>query len=448
MIRRPPRSTLFPYTTLFRSFPLSGSALRRRRQLHLPIQSQPLRATIPRLRGLLAGGLSSALSRHFLTFWIIGGKMFLKGVAQNLALLAAALFACLLMAEFFFGLFGISALREDVSSYRVKDAVFHHGFIPGSRGVSRSSEFEVGYSINSLGFRDGEHPVGKVNGTFRILVLGDSYTEGYGVEAAQRFSGLLEAMLNNGSGRRYEVVNMGVASYSPILEYLVLRDKGLALEPDLVILNYDWRDASNDYSYGLLSVRNGSGSLVAVSPPAEGNISLFARIRDFMSRRSYVYQFFAQRFSPVTSQWVPGGVEGDPYIITRDNLAVEGVRRLFNISAPFILEMNELLGSRGIPLVIHVYPLGHQLSAGAWKSGRLRFFLGDKAYPLLPFEVVEEFGRQHGIRVVNSYGYFRDAGNYSGMFFDYDGHWTPAGHVVAATGLYAFLENSTILSGD
>src|SRR2546422_7279277 len=32
MIRRPPRSTLFPYTTLFRSLELVGEVLRRRRR--------------------------------------------------------------------------------------------------------------------------------------------------------------------------------------------------------------------------------------------------------------------------------------------------------------------------------------------------------------------------------------------------------------------------------
>src|SRR3712207_8914545 len=32
MIRRPPRSTLFPYTTLFRSGPLAAAACRRRRR--------------------------------------------------------------------------------------------------------------------------------------------------------------------------------------------------------------------------------------------------------------------------------------------------------------------------------------------------------------------------------------------------------------------------------
>src|SRR3712207_7291310 len=42
MIRRPPRSTLFPYTTLFRSYSALGDALRRARG--------PLRALIERVQ--------------------------------------------------------------------------------------------------------------------------------------------------------------------------------------------------------------------------------------------------------------------------------------------------------------------------------------------------------------------------------------------------------------
>src|SRR2546425_5705572 len=46
MIRRPPRSTLFPYTTLFRSRP----ALRRSRRFHLPgdpVQKRGDRLSLP-----------------------------------------------------------------------------------------------------------------------------------------------------------------------------------------------------------------------------------------------------------------------------------------------------------------------------------------------------------------------------------------------------------------
>src|SRR5258708_21795100 len=37
MIRRPPRSTLFPYTTLFRSRPIHGHSRRRDRQRRAPL---------------------------------------------------------------------------------------------------------------------------------------------------------------------------------------------------------------------------------------------------------------------------------------------------------------------------------------------------------------------------------------------------------------------------
>ena len=36
--------------------------------------------------------------------------------------------------------------------------------------------------INSLGFRDREHSLQKPEGVFRVLVLGDSVTEGFGVD--------------------------------------------------------------------------------------------------------------------------------------------------------------------------------------------------------------------------------------------------------------------------
>src|SRR3712207_7625969 len=49
MIRRPPRSTLFPYTTLFRS------ALRRRRAFFLSVSrdGNPLQKVVARVRALL-----------------------------------------------------------------------------------------------------------------------------------------------------------------------------------------------------------------------------------------------------------------------------------------------------------------------------------------------------------------------------------------------------------
>src|SRR3712207_7221874 len=54
MIRRPPRSTLFPYTTLFRSDPAKADA-RPRRPADGRLRLPALDGAEPRLRRLLAG---------------------------------------------------------------------------------------------------------------------------------------------------------------------------------------------------------------------------------------------------------------------------------------------------------------------------------------------------------------------------------------------------------
>src|SRR3712207_8225646 len=69
MIRRPPRSTLFPYTTLFRSFPSGKSTRRSVRQNSLfrasaPIGSPPRTAPVVHLRKAKAGDPRSSRSEE------------------------------------------------------------------------------------------------------------------------------------------------------------------------------------------------------------------------------------------------------------------------------------------------------------------------------------------------------------------------------------------------
>lgn len=366
----------------------------------------------------------------------------------NLALLAVALVFSFIVAEVLLSVFGVSALQQ-ASGYRTSSDVWHHGFVPNSSGDFKTSEWDTHYSIGSLGFRDREYNITKPAGVFRILMLGDSYTEGYGVELNQSFSKVLEGMLNNNSlGAKYEVIDTGVGSYSPILEYVVLKYKGLALQPDMVILNYDWSDPHDDYIYSRTAVWNGT-NLVAVRSQPEQPKTFFANARGFLSRHSRVYQFFAKRFAAVTSEIVPGNPESDSVIFLRENLTTQNYLKLFNNSVPYLVMIENDLKQRNIPFVIHTYPYAVQVSTDAWKSGRAVLgFRDDLVYPLTPFDVVQEFGIKNNITVVSSYNDFRAASDPSRLYFNYDGHFTAAGHKVAAAALYDFLENSTILPRD
>jgi hypothetical protein len=91
---------------------------------------------------------------------------------------------------------------------------------------------------NRLGFRGPEIAVPKGPDTFRILVLGDSVAYGTGVDDGVTFLRRWEAELNAAGGRRFEVVNTGHPMYDSAQELALLRDEGLALRPDLVLLVY------------------------------------------------------------------------------------------------------------------------------------------------------------------------------------------------------------------
>ena len=124
---------------------------------------------------------------------------------------------------------------------------------PHTSGQSHLGGPDLGViEINSLGLRDREIAIEKPDGVKRILVLGDSYVFGVGVDRSHVFSTRLEELLDASSAQRFEVINMGVSGYSTDQEYLLFRELGKALDPDLIILvvcDNDHFGNSTDFIY-------------------------------------------------------------------------------------------------------------------------------------------------------------------------------------------------------
>src|SRR5437762_1543338 len=90
---------------------------------------------------------------------------------------------------------------------------------------------------NSLGLRGPE--IGpKPAGVRRVLALGDSFTFGHAVEAAEAWPAVLEGLLNARGGPRYEVVNAGVGGYGTGQELLLYEELESRVQPDLVVLGF------------------------------------------------------------------------------------------------------------------------------------------------------------------------------------------------------------------
>jgi lysophospholipase L1-like esterase len=97
--------------------------------------------------------------------------------------------------------------------------------------------YGVEISTNALGLRDREYSRSKPPGVTRVIVLGDSFTLGWGVPVQETAAKQLERSLN-AAGMQYEVINMGTGNYNSSMEVELFKQKGLALGPDIVVLFY------------------------------------------------------------------------------------------------------------------------------------------------------------------------------------------------------------------
>ncbi len=120
--------------------------------------------------------------------------------------------------------------RAERARFWVDDAKLGWAHAPGTRGRFNHPDFSVEVAINADGLRDDEYPKARTSDR-RMLVLGDSYAWGFGVEARERFTERLEQRHPD-----WEIINAAVSGYGIGQEYLYLRGRGLAFRPDVVLM--------------------------------------------------------------------------------------------------------------------------------------------------------------------------------------------------------------------
>ncbi len=139
--------------------------------------------------------------------------------------------------------------------------------IPDSQEIVYVRKPNSSRNVNTYGFRDQEWPLAKKDGNYRIIVLGDSVTNGYRVKFEDRFTNRLQALLNQelaegGSINRFEVFNMGTNQYSTLQEVTIFKELGRNFDPDLVVLAYVLNDPTPDGSINQRFRKGQSKSMV------------------------------------------------------------------------------------------------------------------------------------------------------------------------------------------
>jgi hypothetical protein len=194
------------------------------------------------------------------------------GWKSNLLLLAVSLIVATAGAEIVLRLLGIPRRYREHSHPPQFQARPETGYLyvnlPSSRirfdydGDPRGAftEGHVDHWTNALGFRGEEFTAGKPPGAARFVFLGDSFTFGEGVRQSDtlpeqfRRAPILRQVL---PGREIEALNLGVGGYNTVQEAALLREVGVALRPDWVIVIYCLNDAEP-----ALFARTAAGDLV------------------------------------------------------------------------------------------------------------------------------------------------------------------------------------------
>jgi GDSL-like lipase/acylhydrolase family protein len=166
----------------------------------------------------------------------------LRGILINLSLIIISTLFALVVSEIALRLIGLKPLYVSPERDRFwkYDPLLGWAHKPGQEGIFETPQFRTLVRINDNGLRDRPHSYARQNNIERILVLGDSFAWGYGVEESERFSQLLEKSLD------VEAINAGVSGYSTDQELLWYQNEGIKYDTDLVILELAGNDVDDN----------------------------------------------------------------------------------------------------------------------------------------------------------------------------------------------------------
>lgn len=314
--------------------------------------------------------------------------------------------------------------------YRLENKIYHHTL---AKNISHSDAKwgPIGYRVNtnSLGFKDNQPrkvPLKKQDQ--RLLIIGDSFTEGLGYEHNDTFVGIIDKELNN---KNIEVFNAGVSSYSPIIYYRKTKDlieQGFEFDHLLVLI--DISDIENEARHYTLD-ENGN---VVNKTTAKSN-ELDERIKRFITENTIILsnlrilirklrnrnkkqRKFEDSLNVYGGMWT---VDQGVY----DDYGKEGI----SSAKKYMTMLAKLLQKNNIKLSVAVYPWPDQIFHKDLNSKQVKIW--------------KNWSNKHNADFINLFPKFINNTEGREIINDYfilgDVHWNKEGHKLIAKSLLEYI---------
>ncbi len=287
---------------------------------------------------------------------------------------------------------------------------YHHGLKSNFKGKVTWGDNKSLMYTDSLGFKDSSNrKVDLRTNKKRILIMGDSFTEGVGMPYEKTFTGLASAKVDSNT---YEIINAGASSFSTKLYYL--RTKYL-LEVEKMSFNelyvyVDISDIVDDVTYESFQPQD--------KPTRE---SIMRQVDSWFATHSIIYRYSRAaivRYFPTShyyeerSLWTVDEAMykkwGEPGI----PLSLRNMEQLY-----------QLTQQHGIKMHVAVYPWPAQIKNKDLDSKQVQIW--------------KQFAKEKNINFINYFPDFISEDKpveeiTQKYFIPGDGHWNEAGHEVIA----------------
>jgi len=396
---------------------------------------------------------------------ILKNRLIIK-VIQNIGLTVLTLIIILSIIELYFKLFSPQILNYTTKGMLILDA--DCGFRPSSNftGVQSHPEYVVNIKTNSLGLRNKEIELSKKQNEFRIVVLGDSFTFGYGVEGDQTYVYFLNEFLkkyspfnSSNSNMNVETINCGVGAYGTKKEIKFYEKYCRELNPDLVILGfYVGNDLFDNSEIDPMTISDGLLIKTRSLDDYQKEKNKIFSLNLFLNR-FHITHFIKNRISgyeekkviiPV-EEWYKNQFYHRLSLLLTNSL--QSVSKEMEDTLNLLKAFDKSLKSRGVRFVVLLIPFKEQVIN--LRQEKVKEAILKKTYHLkeedfdffLPQKRLKDYFKKNAIPVCDVAPGFVKSRQNRNLYYKEDDHWTVDGHKLTAEILHRFLlRNSTIFN--
>ena len=300
---------------------------------------------------------------------------------------------------------------------------------------------------NSIGMRDVEHPDTPEPGTYRVLLLGDSFMEAMQVEWSDTLAAQLAVRLKGIGPERIEIVNASVSGWGTDDQLIYFRRIAHAWAPDLILVGMTLH---NDVSDNLaLEFHDFQAGRIVERPETRIELPTWQRlqVQEWLASNSHLYRFSV---GTLRARQVASGAKAlNRHLIdlVRKNPS-ERLDAGWAITHQLLDALHADGRAIGADLAVFLIPLAIQVT-----DDRLADFL--EGAGLAPSELdlerpqrlMRAWGERAGVEVIDLLPAFRDWTRETGRdpYLLVDGHWDERGHTLGARIVASELESRSLL---